>query len=229
MNTICLVDAENFSYRKVGACLDHIRKQGNLVEVRVYGDFSRVAMKGWKDHATRHGMTQVHRPATVKGKNTSDISLAIDAVDLIYLRKTDFDNVALITSDSDFSVLVNRFKQDDIFVDGYGEIKAPMVFKDACRNYYDHDLVVNDLSRPISVSGKFVKLLKLLRRSVQRNSNIAGWAKVSTVNKDIRAINPSVRCENYGVRNFVDLFEHEQLQSLFDIRKIGDNLEVKIS
>ncbi|NMS58135.1 NYN domain-containing protein, partial [Vibrio parahaemolyticus] len=105
-----------------------IQRTDNLIEMRVYGDFSRPGLKTWKKYAISKSMVLVNEPGAVAGKNSSDISLVVDAMTLLYERRSEFDQVALITSDSDFAVLARRFRNLGVDVQGFGEAKAPESF-----------------------------------------------------------------------------------------------------
>ena len=227
--TICLIDAENISYRKIGGILEHIKRKGTLVDVRVYGDFSKPALKNWLECAAHHYMTVVDEPAVVSGKNTSDISLAIDSIDLMYRRNGQFNAFALITSDSDFSILAKRIRKDGFLVDGYGEAKAPETFREACNNYYEHSEAEEDNHRPQCLPGAYLKLIKLLKRAISVNCNRSGWARATDINRTIRLLNPSMKHKNFGVNTFADLFTDQQLSNFFETRNTGSVLEVKLA
>ncbi|MCZ4310147.1 NYN domain-containing protein [Vibrio pomeroyi] len=227
--TICLIDAENVSFRKVEELLTHIRNKGELIEVRAYGDFTRRAMKGWHQFAKSHRMTVVNQPGAVAGKNSSDISLVVDAMDLLHERHGEFNAFALLTSDSDFAVLTRRVRRDGIQVDGYGEAKAPESFREACNNYYEHTEALKDNKQPKGLTGAFRKLVKLLKRAIALSCKKDGWAKISNVGRDVRSINPSVSHRDFGVKRFGDLFRNEKLKDLFEVRRTGDVWEVKLA
>ncbi|EPR7483967.1 TPA: NYN domain-containing protein [Vibrio parahaemolyticus] len=227
--TICLIDAENVSHRKVDAVIKHAKSKSDLIEIRIYGDFSRRSMKCWKHQTQKHRMVVVDQPGAVAGKNTSDISLVVDAMDLMYQRGHEFDGFALCTSDSDFAVLTRRIRKGGFTVDGYGEQKAPESFREACSNYYEEKEVEEENNRPTGLSGSYMKLLKLLKRAIQSCSDVgSGWVKMSDVGRALRSINPSVQYRDYGARRFADLFRNRNFAGQFRVRKVGDTLQVSV-
>lgn len=153
--TICLIDAENYSAKKLSEVTKFIQRNDNLVEMRVYGDFSRPGLKTWTKYATSKNMILVDEPGAVAGKNSSDISLVVDAMTLLYERRHEFDQVALITSDSDFAVLARRFRKMGVDVQGFGEAKAPENFRMACNNYWCYNEVVEETNVLTVFLGRF--------------------------------------------------------------------------
>ncbi|HBC3404846.1 TPA: NYN domain-containing protein [Vibrio parahaemolyticus] len=227
--TICLIDAENYSAKKLSEVTKFIQRTDKLIEMRVYGDFSRPGLKTWKKYAISKSMVLVNEPGAVAGKNSSDISLVVDAMTLLYERRSEFDQVALITSDSDFAVLARRFRNLGVDVQGFGEAKAPESFRMACNNYWCYNEVVEENKRPHGLSGPLLKLIKLLKKAIKQNLNSDGWAMTASVNRSVRSLNPSIHHKRYGAKKFSDLFRRSDLRTMFELRRVGDSLQVKIA
>ena len=229
MRTICLIDAENVSHKKIDDVVTHINRSSELVEIRVFGDFTKRAMHVWNKCVNRHHMIMVNQPGAVAGKNTSDIALVVDAMDLLYTRREEFDNIALVTSDSDFAVLTRRLRQSNVRVIGYGEPRAPETFRQQCTSYFEFGEALAENKAPGSMPVAYKKLIKLLKRAIKALGKDSDWVRVSNVGREVRSINPSISHRDFGARRFSDLFRHEMLSGFFKIRCVGDSLEVKLA
>jgi uncharacterized LabA/DUF88 family protein len=100
---------------------------------RIYGDFSSARSKGWADVLSRRAIIPQQQFAYTTGKNASDITLVIDAMDLLHSGR--FDGFCLVSSDSDFTRLAARIREQGIDVFGLGEQKTPEGFRQACRRF----------------------------------------------------------------------------------------------
>lgn len=229
MKTICLIDAENISHRKIDDVVKHIQKTNQLAEIRIFGDFSRRSMHGWNKCIKRHRMTKIDQPGAIAGKNSSDIALVVDAMDLLHTRRKEFECIALVTSDSDFAVLTRRLRKGNVRVIGYGEAKAPEAFRQKCTSYFEYGEALAENKEAKDLPSIFKKLLKLLKRAIGSLCNATGWARISNVGREVRTLNPSVSHRDFGARRFSDLFRHELLNDMFEVRKVGDSLEVKLA
>ena len=128
-----LIDADNAQHSKVKAILDEISAQGHVVIKRAYGDWSSEYLKNWKQSLNELAIQPIQQFAYTTGKNSTDASMIIDAMDLLYSEK--FDAFALVSSDSDFTKLASRLRESEIFVFGVGEKKTPISFRNACDDF----------------------------------------------------------------------------------------------
>ncbi|HGS4217922.1 TPA: NYN domain-containing protein, partial [Klebsiella pneumoniae] len=119
-----LIDADNAQYSKVKAILNEISAHGHIVIKRAYGDWSSEYLKNWKGFLNELAIQPIQQFAYTTGKNSTDASMIIDAMDLLYSNK--FDAFALVSSDSDFTKLASRLRESEIFVFGVGENKTPI-------------------------------------------------------------------------------------------------------
>src|ERR1700738_4660951 len=117
-----LIDADNAS-----------AKIGETSVRRIYGDFSNPRSKGWADTLSKHAIIPQQQFAYTTGKNASDITLVIDAMDLLHSGR--FDGFCLVSSDSDFTRLAARIREQGVDVFGFGEQKTPESFRQACRRF----------------------------------------------------------------------------------------------
>jgi hypothetical protein len=132
-NIALLIDSENISADYVSLIIDEANKFGKITYRRVYGDWTTEILKSWKSKAVEFGLTPVQQYAYTKGKNSSDFSLIIDAMDILYRGKV--EGFCIVTSDSDFTKLVTRLKEDNQFVIGMGESKTPASLVNSCEKF----------------------------------------------------------------------------------------------
>ncbi|MCI5075803.1 NYN domain-containing protein [Oricola sp.] len=128
-----LIDADNTSARIADGLFEEIAKIGEASVRRIYGDFSSSRMKGWNEILLSHAIVPQQQFAYTTGKNASDITLVIDAMDLLHSGR--FDGFCLVSSDSDFTRLASRIREQGIDVYGFGEKKTPESFRQACRRF----------------------------------------------------------------------------------------------
>src|ERR1700692_2099408 len=128
-----LIDADNASAKSVDVLFEEIAKIGEASVRRIYGDFSNPRSKGWADTLSKHAIIPQQQFAYTTGKNASDITLVIDAMDLLHSGR--FDGFCLVSSDSDFTRLAARIREQGVDVFGFGEQKTPESFRQACRRF----------------------------------------------------------------------------------------------
>ena len=128
-----LIDADNASAKIVDGLFEEIAKIGEASVRRIYGDFSNPRSKAWADTLSKHAIIPQQQFAYTTGKNASDITLVIDAMDLLHSGR--FDGFCLVSSDSDFTRLAARIREQGVDVFGFGEQKTPESFRQACRRF----------------------------------------------------------------------------------------------
>lgn len=134
-----LIDADNAQPSVVDALLAEIAKYGTASVKRIYGDFTSTRLTQWKQALLRHSITPVQQFAYTTGKNATDSALIIDAMDLLYTAR--FDGFCLVSSDSDFTRLAQRLREQGKTVYGFGEKKTPDPFIQACDKFIYTELL----------------------------------------------------------------------------------------
>src|SRR6476661_11047880 len=135
-----LIDADNASAKIADGLFEEIAKIGEASVRRIYGDFSNARSRGWADILSKHAIIPQQQFAYTTGKNASDITLVIDAMDLLHSGR--FDGFCLVSSDSDFTRLASRLREQGADVYGFGAQKTPESFRQACRRFiYTENLV----------------------------------------------------------------------------------------
>jgi len=150
-NVALLIDADNASWHAIDPVLTVLAELGSVNVRRVYGNWSKPGLKGWKDMTVRHGIEPQQQFDMTKGKNATDMKMTIDAMDLLFRGRV--EGFGIMSSDSDFMPLAMRIRQDGLPVYGFGAGKTPEAFKQACTRFIDVDKLVADANaRPVPVS-----------------------------------------------------------------------------
>lgn len=139
-----LIDADNVPAQHAEAIFEEISGLGEASVRRIYGDWSSVRLAGWARKVNALGMVADQQFSNTKGKNASDIGLVIAAMD--FLHSGLFDGFVLVSSDSDFTRLASRIREQGLDVYGIGEKKTPEAFRNACKRFiYVENLGSGDL------------------------------------------------------------------------------------
>ena len=121
-----LFDADNVPYSRVREMLDEVAKYGNPTIKRIYGDWTKPSVSGWKSVLLENAITPVQQYSYTTGKNATDSAMIIDAMDILHVDQV--DGFCIVSSDSDFTRLATRLREAGKFVIGMGEKKTPKPF-----------------------------------------------------------------------------------------------------
>jgi hypothetical protein len=241
-----LIDADNAQGAVIEGLLAEIARYGEATVKRIYCDFTSPASASWKKVLQRFAIKPVQQFAYTTGKNATDSTLIIDAMDLLYTRK--FDGFCLITSDSDFTGLAMRLREEGLTVLGFGEKKTPDAFRNAC-----HKFVFTEVLRPSSAAEangssqkkeskpnipstlspietaeskpEFPKnfVLTALEQSIDDN----GWANIGTFGSYLTKLQPDFDSRLYGYKKLSELIKTKNDLFVTEERQIpGSNQKV---
>lgn len=143
-NIALLIDADNAGAREIDAVLTVLAGLGQVNIRRAYGNWAKVGLKGWSNVLHRYGISPHQQFDLTKGKNATDMAMTIDAMDLLYQGKV--DGFGIVSSDSDFTPLAMRLRQDGVLVYGFGRSKTPEAFKTACTRFIEVDSLTETAS-----------------------------------------------------------------------------------
>lgn len=218
-----LIDADNAQAAVIEGLLAEIARFGEATVKRIYGDFTAPTSASWKKVLQKYAIKPVQQFAYTSGKNATDSTLIIDAMDLLYTRK--FDGFCLITSDSDFTGLAMRLREEGLTVLGFGEQKTPEAFRNAC-----HKFVFTEVLRPtpavetarspqkdseqktttsqpaletVEINPAFPK--KFLLAALEQSIDDAGWAHLGTFGSYLTKLQPDFDSRLYGYKKLSDL------------------------
>lgn len=139
-----LFDADNVQHSQVGAVLAKVARLGTAAVKRAYGDWTTQTLHGWKPVASQHVIQPMQQFANTTGKNATDSALIIDAMDLLHSGR--FQGFCIVSSDSDFTRLATRIREEGIPVYGFGRTTTPPAFRNACSEFTYLDAVKKQAS-----------------------------------------------------------------------------------
>src|SRR5439155_5133915 len=185
-----LIDADNASAKIADGLFEEIAKIGEASVRRIYGDFSNARSKGWADILSKHAIIPQQQFAHTAGKNASDITLVIDAMDLLHSGR--FDGFCLVSSDSDFTRLAARIREQGVDVFGFGEHKTPESFRQACRRF----VYTENLLAPVSSSLDAAATPKqpasvatsLIKKVINQLESEDGWVTLGEVGMQLATL-----------------------------------------
>ena len=203
-----LIDADNASARITDGLFEEIAKIGEASVRRIYGDFSSSRTKGWADILAKYAIIPQQQFAYTTGKNASDITLVIDAMDLLHSGR--FDGFCLVSSDSDFTRLAARIREQGVDVFGFGEQKTPESFRQACRRFiYTENLLPEAPSAGPRATGRTLEPLehaaRLLTRVIADMDSDDGWVGLGLVGSQLANLAPDFDPRTYGAKKLSDL------------------------
>lgn len=230
-----LIDADNIPAKYAHEIMREITTFGEPALRRVYGDWSSAALGNWKKVVVELGLVANQETANTKGKNASDIGLVIDAMDI--LHKGRFDGFVLVSSDSDFTALANRLREDGVEVIGIGESKAPVSLRNVCNRFVLIENIVSaeketDRPQKIGKSEKATsdrlppsKATPLVIKAMESIDAEGEWYSLGQLGQYITRANPDFDPRTYGSPKLSDLLEKT---GRFEMKKSqGRNLEVR--
>lgn len=204
-----LVDADNASVAKLNEVLVFTARYGQATVKRIYGDWSKSVLSGWKEAAREYSFRLIEALPYVKGKNTTDISLIIDAMDLLHSGSV--DGFCITSSDSDYTLLAQRMREEGLLVLGYGESKTPESFVNSCKEFVFCD---RQGELPVKlVSGEtpetiLKKEAHLFDKAYNKASN-NGKSEVtlSQLGMAIKKLLPKYKPRRYGCKTLGEIYE----------------------
>ena len=209
-----LIDADNTSPRIAAGLFEEIAKFGEATVRRIYGDFSSPRMRSWSEILQKFAIDPYQQFAYTSGKNASDIALVIDAMDLLHSGR--FDGFCLVSSDSDFTRLASRLREEGADVYGFGAQKTPESFRQACRRFiYTENLLPESAAPEGAREAGAVRALSpasasvpLLMKAIEQIDSEDGWVGLGRVGQHLANIASDFDPRTYGYRKLSDLVRH---------------------
>jgi Fe-S-cluster formation regulator IscX/YfhJ len=212
-----LIDADNIPYRLISGILEEIAKYGAPTFKRIYADWTKSHVSGWKTVLLDHAITPVQQYSYTTGKNSSDSAMIIDAMDILYTGRV--DGFCLVSSDSDFTRLATRLREAGMKVFGMGEQKTPSAFRAACDKFIYIEILDQEDSAPKPESNeKVVKrektlnkpdraFITLLSSSINDIADENGWAFLGELGSLLLKKRPDFDPRNYGFEKLLPLLK----------------------
>ncbi|SHI75976.1 OST-HTH/LOTUS domain-containing protein [Palleronia salina] len=232
-----LIDGDNASPKIVDGLLAEIANYGTASVKRIYGDWTRPELTGWKDCLLEHSIQPVQQFAYTTGKNATDGAMIIDAMDLLYTGR--FTGFCIVSSDSDFARLAARVREQGLIVYGFGERKTPRPFITACDKFVYFDVLdANDpdQSKPKESTAKILSpafipsaprnagldetAIDMLSKAIAATAGEDGQANLARVGAHLANQAPDFDARNFGFPRLTDLVE---ASGIADVKRAGEH------
>ncbi|MBN1950797.1 MAG: NYN domain-containing protein [Bacteroidales bacterium] len=224
-----LIDADNIPYSNTKGMMDEIAKIGIPTIKRIYGDWTKPTVKGWKTVLLENAITPVQQYSYTSGKNATDSAMIIDAMDILHSQKV--DGFCLVSSDSDFTRLATRLRESGMLVIGIGEKKTPNPFIVACDKFVYIEIIktiepklektkssiptTKSAASNTQIDSISEEIINLLETTVNDLSDDSGWAFLAEVGNLLIKKKPDFDPRNYGYLKLTPLIK--SLNSHFEI------------
>ncbi len=229
-----LIDADNVPYSNIKEMLEEIAKTGTPTIKRIYADWTKPTVSGWKSVLLENAITPIQQYSYTTGKNSSDSALIIDAMDILYSGKV--DGFCIVSSDSDFTRLAIRLREAGMKVIGIGEKKTPLPFITACDKFVYIEILKTENQKAIekeAPSKNKIKqkntpltridqaLINLLTESVTDLADESGWAFLGELGNFILKRKRDFDPRNYGFPKLLPLIKNTN-KFIVDERNTGN-------
>ncbi len=212
-----LIDADNVPYANVKSMMGEIAKYGTPTFKRIYGDWTKPTVSGWKSVLLENAITPIQQYSYTTGKNATDSAMIIDAMDILYSEKV--GGFCIISSDSDFTRLALRLREAGMKVIGMGQKKTPSPFIAACDKFiyieilgqHTTETAVDDIKEETTPENNVQTidqtLVKLISSSITDLADESGWAFLGEVGNLVLKKQPDFDPRNYGYKKLGQLIK----------------------
>lgn len=233
-----LIDADNVPYSKVKEMMEEIAKYGTPTFKRIYGDWTKPTVSGWKSVLLENAITPIQQYSYTSGKNATDSAMIIDAMDILYTGRV--DGFCIISSDSDFTRLALRLREAGMKVIGMGQKKTPSPFIAACDKFIYIEIldprsaeVAKEESKKVeeNMESESIKkidksVIKLISTSITDLADESGWAFLGDLGNLVLKKQPDFDARNYGFKKLAQMlksignFEIDERQDKGNIKHV---------
>lgn len=197
-----LVDGDNATASKLNEVVKFVSGYGTPIVRRIYADWSKTGTSQWKEPAKELAFRQIEAPSYVKGKNTTDIALVMDAMDLIHSGT--INGFCIVASDGDYTLLAQRIREAGLLMLGYGESKTPAAFVNSCRQFLFSDKI------PEKIKQSDVLLLKeadLFDKAFEIAADGKVEVSLSLVGTALKKLKPKFKTNRYGCQTLGAIYQ----------------------
>ncbi len=224
-NIAVLIDGDNAQPKLMKEIIEEVSKYGKATIRRIYGDWTSQHMNGWKSIINQHSISPIQKFSYTTGKNSTDGSLIIDAMDILHGKNT--EGFCIVSSDSDYTGLAKRIREEGLFVMGIGQKKTPEAFVKSCEIFTFTENITPEESKPITKKVKSTKIttetsetkqiksktklskqdLETIEKAFDISTDEEDKAYISKLGLNIRKIDPSFDPRSYGFKNLTKFFD----------------------
>ncbi|MFC5625264.1 NYN domain-containing protein [Algoriphagus winogradskyi] len=232
-NIAVLIDGDNAQAKLIKEILEEVSKYGKATIRRIYGDWTTPHMNSWKEMINLHSFSPIQKFSYTTGKNSTDSSMIIDAMDILHSGSV--DGFCIVSSDSDYTGLAKRIREEGMFVMGIGRRITPKAFVQSCEIFtYAENLLPAE--KPKSTAKKAEKSqtsttrknvvvneeikkelpeketaeldLSIIDKAFEISSDEEEEIHIAKIGASLRKIDPSFDPRSYGFRNLTELFKN---------------------
>jgi uncharacterized protein (TIGR00288 family) len=228
-NIAVLIDGDNAQAKFMKEMLEEVSKYGKATIRRIYGDWTSSNMNSWKEIVNNHSISPIQKFSYTTGKNSTDSSLIIDAMDILHSKSV--DGFCIVSSDSDYTGLAKRIREEGLFVMGIGRKTTPIAFVNSCEIFTFSENLVAELdvaveepeikkidttpqekiqkdSKNPETKRKFPKIdITIIDKAFEISTNEEEEALISKVGSSLRKIDPSFDSRTYGFKTLTQLLK----------------------
>jgi uncharacterized LabA/DUF88 family protein len=228
-NIAVLIDGDNAQAKLMKETLEEVSKYGKATIRRIYGDWTTPQMNSWKEIVNQHSISPIQKFSYTTGKNSTDSSLIIDAMDILHSHSV--EGFCIVSSDSDYTGLAKRIREEGLFVMGIGRKNTPIAFVNSCEIFTFSENLVAELEASVEepepqkvdvtpkeifkkepkkqdTKHKFPKIdMNIIDRAFEISANEEEEAFISKIGTSLRKIDPSFDSRTYGFKTLTSLFK----------------------
>ncbi|WP_057938359.1 NYN domain-containing protein [Algoriphagus resistens] len=232
-NIAVLIDGDNAQAKLIKEILEEVSKYGKATIRRIYGDWTTPHMNSWKEMINLHSFSPIQKFSYTTGKNSTDSSMIIDAMDILHSNSV--DGFCIVSSDSDYTGLAKRIREEGMFVMGIGRRITPKAFVQSCEIFtYAENLLPEEKPKSapkkveksqVSTTRKNVVVteeikkeqpeketaeldLSIIDKAFEISSDEEEEIHIAKIGASLRKIDPSFDPRSYGFRNLTELFRN---------------------
>lgn len=221
MRYAVLIDADNVAPKYTKNILDELSNYGIATYKRVYGDWTRPNLAGWKNMALDNAITPVQQYSYTTGKNATDSAMIIDAMDILY--SDNVDGFCIVSSDSDFTRLAIRLRESGKHVIGMGEKKTPRPFSTACNLFKYLEVLAEEEVQTNDDKVELKTLESAIIRIIAENANLEEEINIGELGSRLQGRYPDFDVRNYGYSKFSQFLKDFDCLSF---RQVGSSILV---
>jgi hypothetical protein len=227
-NIAVLIDGDNAQAKLIKEIFEEVSKYGKATIRRIYGDWTRSDMNSWKEIVNKYSINPIQKFSYTSGKNSTDSALIIEAMDILHTKS--IDGFCIVSSDSDYTGLAKRIREEGLFVMGIGRKTTPIAFVSSCEIFTFSENLVAELEvvpeeqTPLETSSttreetpksskeprdkKFPDIdMRVIDKAFEISTNEEDQAFISTIGSSLRKIDPSFDSRTYGFKKLTQLFK----------------------
>ena len=211
-----LIDGDNAQPSLIENVLAETTKYGVVTTRRVYGDWTTPQMSGWKDSLHSYAVQPMQQFRYTVGKNATDSALIIDAMDLLHGGTV--GGFCIVSSDSDYTRLATRIREQGLFVMGVGRSNTPKSFVNACEVFVYTENLSPLTEKEVPVGDIAASdWTQTATRAIEMAAQDDGWAFLGAVGTYLRQLDPAFDARSYGHKQLSPLIK--SCPELFETRE----------